>query len=124
MTCRRDDSAGPEDFSRPKDRAGIVRVAHPVKQHDAWAPCPGCAMIVEPPPIKRAHLQCRALMHRSRVQRDGEFTRVCKLRLDAISSNRFSELVGGVFYGGYPGGSGLTSGAVFGRSAGYGAAGK
>ncbi|MEM1234190.1 MAG: FAD-dependent tricarballylate dehydrogenase TcuA, partial [Pseudomonadota bacterium] len=32
------------------------------------------------------------------------------------------ELVGGVFFGGYPGGSGLTSGAVFGRRAGYGAA--
>ncbi|MEM6310216.1 MAG: FAD-dependent tricarballylate dehydrogenase TcuA [Pseudomonadota bacterium] len=33
------------------------------------------------------------------------------------------ELVGGVFYGGYPGGSGLTSGTVFGRRAGRGAAG-
>ncbi len=32
------------------------------------------------------------------------------------------ELVGGVFFNGYPGGSGLTSGAVFGRMAGYGAA--
>ena len=32
------------------------------------------------------------------------------------------ELVGGVFYEGYPGGSGLTSGAVFGRLAGRGAA--
>ena len=32
------------------------------------------------------------------------------------------ELVGGVFFGGYPGGSGLTSGAVFGRRAGVGAA--
>ena len=32
------------------------------------------------------------------------------------------ELVGGVFVAGYPGGSGLTSGAVFGRQAGYGAA--
>ena len=32
------------------------------------------------------------------------------------------ELVGGVFYGGYPGGSGLTSGTVFGRRAGRGAA--
>jgi tricarballylate dehydrogenase len=29
------------------------------------------------------------------------------------------EIVGGVFFYGYPGGSGLTSGAVFGRSAGY-----
>ncbi|MEM8743521.1 MAG: FAD-dependent tricarballylate dehydrogenase TcuA [Pseudomonadota bacterium] len=33
------------------------------------------------------------------------------------------EMVGGVFFGGYPGGSGLTSGAVFGRRAGKGAAG-
>ena len=33
------------------------------------------------------------------------------------------ELVGGVFYNGYPGGSGLTSGAVFGRLAGHSAAG-
>lgn len=32
------------------------------------------------------------------------------------------ELVGGVFYNGYPGGSGLTSGAVFGRQAGRSAA--
>ena len=32
------------------------------------------------------------------------------------------ELVGGVFFNGYPGGSGLTSGAVFGRRAGYSAA--
>ncbi|MEM9968015.1 MAG: FAD-dependent tricarballylate dehydrogenase TcuA [Pseudomonadota bacterium] len=32
------------------------------------------------------------------------------------------ELVGGVFYGGYPGGSGLTSGTVFGRRAGLGSA--
>jgi tricarballylate dehydrogenase len=31
------------------------------------------------------------------------------------------EMVGGVFFNGYPGGSGLTSGAVFGRRAGYGA---
>jgi len=31
------------------------------------------------------------------------------------------EMVGGVFFQGYPGGSGLTSGAVFGRRAGYGA---
>ncbi|KAI9812734.1 MAG: hypothetical protein M1827_004490 [Pycnora praestabilis] len=32
------------------------------------------------------------------------------------------EMVGGLFYGNYPGGSGLTSGAVFGRRAGRGAA--
>jgi tricarballylate dehydrogenase len=32
------------------------------------------------------------------------------------------ELVGGLFYGNYPGGTGLTSGAVFGRIAGSSAA--
>jgi tricarballylate dehydrogenase len=32
------------------------------------------------------------------------------------------EMVGGVFFDGYPGGSGLTSGVVFGRRAGGGAA--
>ncbi len=32
------------------------------------------------------------------------------------------EIVGGVFFNGYPGGSGLTSGVVFGRRAGAGAA--
>lgn len=32
------------------------------------------------------------------------------------------EMVGGLFYNNYPGGSGLTAGAVFGRKAGYGAA--
>jgi tricarballylate dehydrogenase len=32
------------------------------------------------------------------------------------------ELVGGLFYDNYPGGSGLTSGAVFGRRAGHAAA--
>ena len=30
----------------------------------------------------------------------------------------FGELVGGIFYFNYPGGSGLTSGSVFGRIAG------
>ena len=32
------------------------------------------------------------------------------------------ELVGGIFYFNYPGGTGLMSGAVFGRIAGHGAA--
>jgi tricarballylate dehydrogenase len=47
------------------------------------------------------------------------------LRADGTEiSNLFAcgEMVGGVFYNGYPGGSGLTSGAVFGRRAGRGAA--
>ena len=43
---------------------------------------------------------------------------------DTIIPNLYAcgELVGGVFFEGYPGGSGLTSGAVFGKRAGTGAA--
>ena len=37
------------------------------------------------------------------------------------ASNAAGELVGGIFYFNYPGGSGLMSGAVFGRIAGAGA---
>ncbi|NNC80555.1 MAG: FAD-dependent tricarballylate dehydrogenase TcuA [Acidimicrobiales bacterium] len=47
------------------------------------------------------------------------------MRADGSSINGLhacGELVGGVFVNGYPGGSGLTSGAVFGRRAGSGAA--
>ncbi|MFK7890247.1 MAG: FAD-dependent tricarballylate dehydrogenase TcuA [Granulosicoccus sp.] len=49
----------------------------------------------------------------------------CVLREDASPISGLyacGELVGGVFFGGYPGGSGLTSGTVFGRRAGRGAA--
>lgn len=48
----------------------------------------------------------------------------CVLREDGSAINGLhacGELVGGVFYGGYPGGSGLTSGTVFGYRAGRGA---
>lgn len=43
---------------------------------------------------------------------------------ETVVGNLFAcgEIVGGVFYNGYPGGSGLTSGAVFGKRAGQGAA--
>lgn len=49
----------------------------------------------------------------------------CVLREDGSAIDGLfacGEMVGGVFVAGYPGGSGLTSGAVFGRMAGYGAA--
>ncbi|AUS79692.1 hypothetical protein C1701_16550 [Actinoalloteichus sp. AHMU CJ021] len=47
-------------------------------------------------------------------------------RFPSWSPSRWTagELVGGLFSGNYPGGSGLTAGAVFGRLAGYAAAGE
>lgn len=55
-----------------------------------------------------------------RVDQDGAVMRSDSSRVDGLFA--CGELVGGVFFGGYPGGSGLTSGAVFGRLAGAGAA--
>jgi len=55
-----------------------------------------------------------------RVDGAGAVLRDDGSRIDGLFA--CGELVGGVFFGGYPGGSGLTSGAVFGRRAGTGAA--
>lgn len=55
-----------------------------------------------------------------RVDDDGAVLRADASPIDGLYA--CGELVGGVFFGGYPGGSGLTSGAVFGRRAGRGAA--
>jgi len=55
-----------------------------------------------------------------RVDDEGHILREGGQAIDGLHG--CGELVGGVFFGGYPGGSGLTSGAVFGRRAGRGAA--
>lgn len=55
-----------------------------------------------------------------KVSKEGEVLRTDGAAIDGLYA--CGEMVGGVFFNGYPGGSGLTSGAVFGRRAGYGAA--
>jgi len=55
-----------------------------------------------------------------RIGDAGEVLREDDTAIDGLYA--CGEMVGGVFFNGYPGGSGLTSGAVFGRRAGYGAA--
>lgn len=55
-----------------------------------------------------------------KVDQDGSVLSDQGAKIDGLFA--CGEIVGGVFYAGYPGGSGLTSGAVFGRRAGYGAA--
>ena len=55
-----------------------------------------------------------------KVNRAGEVLRADDTPVSGLFA--CGEIVGGVFFYGYPGGSGLTSGAVFGRSAGYSAA--
>ncbi|MEL7026645.1 MAG: FAD-dependent tricarballylate dehydrogenase TcuA [Pseudomonadota bacterium] len=55
-----------------------------------------------------------------KIDGDGRVLRQDTSSIDGLFA--CGELVGGVFFGGYPGGSGLTSGAVFGQRAGRGAA--
>ncbi|AXI44717.1 tricarballylate dehydrogenase [Sulfitobacter sp. SK012] len=55
-----------------------------------------------------------------KVDEDGSVLSTEGAKIDGLYA--CGEIVGGVFFGGYPGGSGLTSGAVFGRAAGQGAA--
>lgn len=55
-----------------------------------------------------------------KVDETGRVKRQDGSKIDGLYAS--GEMVGGVFFNGYPGGSGLTSGVVFGRRAGYGAA--
>ena len=54
------------------------------------------------------------------VGRAGEVLRADGRAIEGLFA--CGEMLGGLFFNGYPGGSGLTAGAVFGRRAGYGAA--
>ncbi len=55
-----------------------------------------------------------------KVSASGEVMRSSSESIEGLFA--CGELIGGVFFNGYPGGSGLTSGLVFGRQAGFGAA--
>jgi tricarballylate dehydrogenase len=55
-----------------------------------------------------------------RIDEDGGVLRLDESRVDHLFA--CGEMVGGIFYHNYPGGSGLTAGTVFGRRAGRAAA--
>ena len=73
---------------------------------------------IDSPPFKAYPVRCGITFSYGGLKVD-ETARVIDLKQRAIEGlYACGELVGGVFYNGYPGGSGLTSGAVFGRIAG------
>lgn len=80
------------------------------------------AQTLEAAPFKAYPVTCGITFTYGGLKVDGAGS-VLKENGEAISGlYACGELIGGVFFNGYPGGSGLTSGAVFGRRAGYGAA--
>ena len=81
------------------------------------------ANTLDTPPFKAYPVTCGITFTYGGLKIDEKTGAVLKENNNPINGlYACGELVGGVFYHGYPGGSGLTSGAVFGRIAGYGAA--
>lgn len=77
------------------------------------------ANTIDTPPYKAYPVTCGITFTYGGIRVD-ENARVLNEKEEHIKGlYACGELVGGVFYYGYPGGSGLTSGAVFGRLAGY-----
>jgi tricarballylate dehydrogenase len=80
------------------------------------------ALPLDTPPFYGFAVTCGITFTFGGVRVDGEGRVLNELGEPLPSLYAAGELVGGLFYGNYPGGSGLTSGAVFGRRAGRAAA--
>ncbi|KAF2205411.1 fumarate reductase flavo protein subunit [Delitschia confertaspora ATCC 74209] len=82
------------------------------------------ALPIDEPPFLAVKVACGITFTFGGLQIDPETAGVVKSTTDSVVPGLFccGEMVGGLFYGNYPGGSGLTAGAVFGRRAGRSAA--
>ena len=80
------------------------------------------ANTIEEPPFEAYQVGCGVSFSFGGVRIDPDTGQVIDSDMNPIPGlYAAGELVGGIFYFNYPGGSGLTSGAVFGRIAGTGA---
>ena len=73
MPRGRDDGARSEHLGRAQDGAHVVRVRHAVQQHQRAALGRD---VLHPPPVERPHLERRALVDRTRVERRGKAARI------------------------------------------------
>jgi tricarballylate dehydrogenase len=81
------------------------------------------ALTIDEPPFEAFHVGCGITFTFGGVRIEAVTGQVVDLDLQAIPGlYAAGEMVGGIFSVSYPGGTGLTSGAVFGRKAGYSAA--
>jgi hypothetical protein len=76
MARRGQHRARAENLGRAQDRAHVVRVRHPVEQHQTRRGRPLKRQVLQPAPVERAHLQRRALVHRAGVERGGKLARI------------------------------------------------
>ena len=84
------------------------------------------ANTMEKPPFEAYSVGCGITFTFGGLKTDADTAGVISQITDEPISGLYvaGEMVGGLFYGNYPGGSGLTQGAVFGRTAGREAAGR
>jgi succinate dehydrogenase/fumarate reductase flavoprotein subunit len=81
------------------------------------------ALTIDKAPFMAVKVACGVTFTFGGVAIDPATASVINAQGDAIQGLfATGEMVGGLFYGNYPGGSGLTAGAVFGHKAGQGAA--
>ena len=85
-----------------------------------YPPKSNWALAVDKPPFLAVKVACGITFTFAGLAIDPKTAGVISERTGKTISGLFctGELVGGLYYGNYPGGSGLTSGAVFGRIAG------
>ncbi|KAH9480514.1 Fumarate reductase flavoprotein subunit [Psilocybe cubensis] len=81
------------------------------------------ALVIEKGPLMAVKVACGITFTFGGVAIEAETAQVVSAKTNEAIRGLFctGEMVGGLFYGNYPGGSGLTAGAVFGRKAGRGA---
>jgi tricarballylate dehydrogenase len=81
------------------------------------------ANTIDQPPFQAYQISCGITFTFGGLRIQPKTAQVVDLNLDPIAGlYAAGEIIGGIFYFNYPGGTGLTSGAVFGRTAGAGAA--
>jgi tricarballylate dehydrogenase len=100
----------PGDFNPAiKDGVRTVGIAPPKSN---WA------LPLDTPPFLAFAVTCGITFTFGGVKVDSDARALDRANRPILGLHAAGELVGGLFYGNYPGGSGLTSGAVFGRRAG------
>ncbi|TDC50923.1 FAD-dependent oxidoreductase [Jiangella ureilytica] len=89
---------------------------------DLWPPKSNWAVPIEQPPFYAFEVTCGITFTFGGLRVDGDAGVIGRTGQRIAGLYAAGETVGGIFYGNYPGGSGLSAGAVLGRRAGLAAA--
>ncbi|KAF8964180.1 FAD/NAD-P-binding domain-containing protein [Flammula alnicola] len=102
-----------------------VKDGRTTESEDATLPVPktNWALTIEEAPLMAVKVACGVTFTFGGLAIDPDTAGVLSAATENVIPGLFctGEIVGGLFYGNYPGGSGLTAGAIFGRKAGAGA---